>query len=120
MNVHAPVPEGKTEKISYWGWPDEYPGWNWNGNEDKPLQVSVYSAGDSVRLELNGRVSRQKEVSAATKLKAVFEIPYEPGELKAIALEEGKEIAVKSLKTTGVPAAIRLTADRNPDPGRSQ
>ena len=25
MNVHAPVPEGKTEKISYWGWSDEYP-----------------------------------------------------------------------------------------------
>ena len=56
MNVHAPVPEGKTEKISYWGWPDEYPHWNWNGNEDKLLQVSVYTKGDAVRLELNGRV----------------------------------------------------------------
>ena len=90
MNVHAPVPEGKTEKISYWGWPDEYPGWNWNGNEDKPLQVSVYSVGDSVRLELNGREVGKKAVSAATKLKAVFDIPYEPGELKAIALEGRK------------------------------
>ena len=114
MNVHAPVPEGKTEKISYWGWYDEYPSWNWKGNEDKPLQVICLFTGDSVRLELNGRVIGQKEVSDATKLKATFDVPYEPGELKAIAHEEGKEIAVKFLKTTGAPAGIRLTADRNP------
>jgi beta-galactosidase len=114
MNVHSPVPEGKTEKISWWGWYDEYPGWNWNGNEDKPLQVSVYSAGDSVRLELNGRMIGKKEVSVATKLKATFDVLYEPGELKAIAFADGKEIAEKSLKTTGVAAAIKLTADRNP------
>jgi beta-galactosidase len=114
LNVHAPVPEGKTEKISYWGWPDEYPTWNWKGNENKPLQISVYSSATSVRLELNGRIIGEKEISEATRLKTVFDVPYEPGELKAIALEKGKEIAVKTLKTTGEPAGIRLTADRNP------
>jgi beta-galactosidase len=114
MNVHAPIPAGKTERISYWGWPDEYPSWNWQGNEDKPLQVSVYSNGTSVRLELNGRVIGEKETSDATKLNAVFEVPYEPGELRAIAMKDGNEIAVKTLKTTGEPAGIRLTADRNP------
>jgi beta-galactosidase len=114
MNVHAPVPEGRTERVSYWGWYDEYPGWNWNGNEDRKLQVSVYTVGDSVRLELNGRLIGKKEVSDATRLKATFDVPYEPGELKATAFKGGKEMAVKSLKTTGVPAAIRLTADRNP------
>jgi beta-galactosidase len=114
MNVHAPIPAEKTEKISYWGWPDEYPTWNWKGNEDKPLRVTVYSVGTAVRLELNGRVIGEKETSAATKLKAVFDVPYEPGELKAVALNNGKELAMKSLKTTGEPASIRLTADRNP------
>jgi beta-galactosidase len=114
MNVHAPVPEGKTEKISYWGWYDEYPGWNWSGNEDKPLQVSVYSVGDSVRLELNGREIGRKAIPAESKMKASFDVPYEPGELKAIALKNGRKIAEKILKTTGSPAAIRLSADRNP------
>jgi beta-galactosidase len=114
MNIHAPMPEGKTEKISYWGWYDEYPGWNWKGNEDKPLRVSVYSTGTSVRLELNSRVIGEKETSVATKLKATFDVPYEPGELRAVALENGREIAMKTLKTTGEPAEIRLTADRNP------
>ena len=32
--------------------------------------------------------------------------------LKAIALDEGSEIASKELKTTGVPARVKLTADR--------
>jgi beta-galactosidase len=67
-----------------------------------------------VRLELNGRVIGEKEVSAPDQLTAVFEAPYEPGELKAIALNQGTEYAVKVLRTTGTPAGIRLSADRNP------
>ena len=114
INVHAPIPEGKTEKISYWGWYDEGPTWNWMGNEDKPLRVSVYTTGSSVRLELNGRVIGEKEVSPPAKLTATFDVPYEPGELKAVALANGRELAVKVLKTTGVPVSIRLKADRNP------
>ena len=113
MNVHSPIPAGTAERISYWGWPDEYPSWNWIGNEDKPLRVSVYSTGSSVRLELNGRVIGEKEVSAATKLTATFDVPYEPGELKAIALDRDREIASKVLKTSGVSAGIKLTADRS-------
>jgi beta-galactosidase len=113
INVHAPVPGGKTEKVSYWGWPDEYPNWNWSGNEDKPLQVSVYTKGTAVRLMLNGREIGYKEVSPGTKLTAIFDVPYEPGELKAVAYQNGEEIAVKVLKTTGVPAGIRIKADRN-------
>jgi beta-galactosidase len=114
VNVHAPVPEEKTERISYWGWPDELPSWNWTGNEDRMMKVSVYTKAPVVRLELNGRVIGEKEVSAANHLTAAFEAPYEPGELKAIALDQGTEIAIKVLRTTGTPSGIRLTADRNP------
>jgi beta-galactosidase len=112
MNVHAPVPEGKTEKISYWGWPDEYPTWNWIGKEDQILQVSVYTRGNKVKLFLNGREVGQKEVSVSSKLMATFDVPYEPGELKAVAFNNEREIATKVLRTTGVPSAIRLIADR--------
>ncbi len=114
VNVHAPVPEGKTEKISYWGWYDEWPNWNWIGNEDKPLRVSVYTKASAVRLELNGRVIGQQGVTEAGKFTAIFDVPYEPGELKAVALDHDRELAVKVLRTTGTPAGIRLTADRNP------
>jgi beta-galactosidase len=73
----------------------------------------VYSNYPDIRLELNGKVIGTKPVSAETKLTATFEVPYQAGELKAIALQDGKEMGTKTLKTTGKPAKIRLTADRS-------
>ncbi|MFY9152186.1 MAG: glycoside hydrolase family 2 TIM barrel-domain containing protein [Prolixibacteraceae bacterium] len=113
MAVHAPIPAEMFENVSFWGWPDEQQSWNWAGNEGKKLQVNVYSSYPEVRLELNGKEIATKPVSADTKLTASFEVPYEAGELKAIALQDGKEVESKILKTTGKPAKIRLTADRS-------
>jgi beta-galactosidase len=113
MAVHAPMPDGVSERVSGWGWPDEKRSWNWPGQEGKPMQVAVYSRCESVRLELNGKVIGEKPVSAATKLTARFDVPYQPGELRAVGLTGGKQIASVSLRTTGEPNEIRLTADRS-------
>lgn len=112
MAVHAPIPAGKTEGVSLWGWPDEYQSWTWPGNEGKTLQVAVYSRCQQVRLELNGKVIGTKPVSTDTKLTAKFDVPYASGELKAIGITDGKEVATKIFKTTGKPAAIKVTADK--------
>jgi len=113
INVHAPIPEGFAENISMWGWPDEWPSWNWKGNEGKPLQVRVFTRASHVRLELNGKIVGEKDLSAEDKNIAVFDVPYQPGELKAIAFDSGKETAVKALKTSGEATGIRLIADRS-------
>jgi len=113
MAVHSPIPSGMKELVSYWGWPDEQQSWNWAGSEGQKLQVNVYSNYPEVRLELNGKVIGTKPISSETKLTAAFDVPYEAGELKAIALKDGKEMESKILKTTGNPAKIRLTADRS-------
>ena len=113
LMVHTPLPGGAWDRVSGWGWPDESRSWNWPGQEGKPLQVAVYSRCDSVRLELNGKVIGEKPVSPATKLTAKFDVPYQPGELRAIGLINGKEVAKTTLKTAGEPQAIRLTADRS-------
>jgi len=113
INVHTPIPEGYAENITMWGWPDEWPIWNWKGSEGIPLQVRIFTKASHVRLELNGKTVGEKELSEGDKYIAVFEVPYQPGELKAIALENGKELASKALNTPGEPAAIRLTAERN-------
>jgi beta-galactosidase len=42
----------------------------------------------------------------------VFSVPYQPGTLKAVNVENGKETDAVVLKTTGVPKRIRLVADR--------
>jgi beta-galactosidase len=110
--VHTPMPAGVSERVSGWGWPDETRSWNWPGQEGKTLQVAAYSRCESVRLELNGKVVGEKPVSAATKLTARFDVPYQPGELRAIGLSGGKPVASASLRTADEPKEIRLTADR--------
>ena len=112
MAVHTPLPDGAWERVSNWGWPDEKRSWNWPGQEGKPLQVAVYSRCEIVRLELNGKVIGEKPVSATTKLTAKFDVPYQPGELRAVGLIGGKPVASIFLRTAGEPKEIRLTADR--------
>lgn len=113
INVHSFIPEGFAENLSSWGWPDELPSWTWKGFEGKSLQVRVFTKASHVKLELNGNIVGEKDLSASDKYIAVFEVPYQPGELKATTYENGKESAVKVLKTAGEPAAIRLTPDNS-------
>lgn len=113
INVHAPIAEGYAEIVSMWGWPDERPIWYWKGSEGKVLQVRVFTKASHVSLQLNGEIIGEKELSAEDKYIAVFDVPYQPGELKAIALENGEEVARKVLSTPGEPTAIRLVAGRN-------
>jgi len=112
INVHSFIPEGFAENLSSWGWPDELPSWTWKGLEGKSLQVRVFTKASHVKLELNGNIVGEKDLSASDKYIAVFEVPYQPGELKATTFENGKESAEKVLKTAGEPVTIRLTPDR--------
>jgi beta-galactosidase len=112
MLVHTYVPPGMKEKVSDWGWPDELPYYYFPGSENKPLQVKVYTRYPEVRLELNGKKVDQKIVSG-DNLTAVFEINYQPGTLKAIAVNNGKDVDSVVLQTPGKPAKIQLTADRS-------
>lgn len=112
MLVHAPIPKGRKEIISNWGWPNEMKNWNWEGHEGAPLQVSVYTRCDEVRLELNGKVIDTKPVSEETKLTVRFDVPYQPGELTATGMKDGEEIARQVLKTAGKPFRLKLTPER--------
>lgn len=111
LAVQAPVAEGKREDINYWGWKNEFLSWNWQGREGETMTVHVYSRSPKVRLYLNNRLIGEKEVNPDTYT-ASFEVPYEPGQLKAVNLKGKKETASAELHTTGKPAMIRLTADR--------
>jgi len=82
------------------------------GNEGKRLSVNVYSRSPLVRLELNGKIIGEKQIPD-TLITAKFEVPYEAGELKAIAVENGKEVGSVILKTANAPKTILLKADRS-------
>ncbi|MGW0420070.1 glycoside hydrolase family 2 TIM barrel-domain containing protein [Streptomyces sp. NPDC003015] len=48
----------------------------------------------------------------AGKLHLTWQVPYVPGELKAVARRSGRTVATDVLRTAGRPHAVRLTADR--------
>ncbi len=110
--VHAPLPPGRAEKTSAWGWPDEQQSWTWPGQDGNLMDVAVYSSCETVRLELNGKVIGVKPVSNETKLTARFQVPYAPGVLGATGLVDGKARGSVVLRTAGAPKKLRLIADR--------
>jgi beta-galactosidase len=111
IGVHAPLHTGLCEKVSYWGWTDEYPSWDWNGLEGKILTVRVYSRAPLVRLYLNGKLCGAKAPDSSGYA-ASFRVNYAPGELKAVNVVHGKETQSLRLSTSGKPAKIRLVPDR--------
>lgn len=112
LGVRQPPPEGKELFVTRWGvWP-VYESWTWPGKEGKPLEVEVYSRGDSVRLYFGEELIGEKPTTRAEKFMASFTVSYSPGALKAIAVQGGKPVAEAILRTAGEPARIRLTADR--------
>lgn len=123
--VRRPVNDDKlkTECTTFWGWNDNLSSWDFAGYEGKTLLVDIYSAGESVKLYLNGRLIGEKPLynnddravyfnHGATRVMprfaALFEVPYEPGELAAVA-DNG---SIYTVKTSGKPVMLRLTPDR--------
>ncbi len=114
--VHAPVPEGKTATISRWGWPEVWPDWNWSGQEGRPFQVDLYANCDQVALYLNQQLVGEAPCGDEKKFTAHFEVPYQPGELRAVGYRASRPVVEAILSTTTRPAQIRLNPDRQAIP----
>ena len=111
INVHEPIPEGSVEEVSWWGWPREWSTWNWQGFEGIPLQIRVFTKFPNVKIRLNGKTVGEKSISPEDRNTAVFEVPFHPGELTAIAFDgEGHEIQ-KTLTTTSKAVAVKLISE---------
>lgn len=87
--------------------------WTWPGEEGKTRSVKVYSNLDEVELLLNGRslgVQKKAKVSGLAHPPFVWQVPYEPGTLKAVAGSGARELS-QERKTAGAPARIDLRSD---------
>jgi beta-galactosidase len=106
------------------------PHWNWEGREGQTIPVMAYSNAEQVELFLNGKslgrkarfsdlwgmpVNRNVSENGkfVTKYRRVWQVPYEPGTLKAVAYEKGKQVAVEEIRTAGASAKVKLAADRS-------
>lgn len=99
-------------KETLWSvWPT-WESWNWPGHEGKTIDVEVYSNYPLVRLYRDGKLVGEKATTRAEEFKAVFQLQYQPGELKAVGVLNGKEVAPQTLKSAGKTALIKLSADK--------
>jgi beta-galactosidase len=109
------------------------PHWNWADRTGTVIPVVAYSNCAAVELFLNGRSlgvkSRefpsegvtgswnnyaQPKIEATTAdMQLVWDVPYEPGELKAVAYDRRGQIAAgDTVRTASQPAGLELTVDR--------
>jgi beta-galactosidase len=98
---------------SKWHWLDAVDDWNWPGDGFKSMEVNVYSSCEQVELFLNGISLGKKPTNRITKFMAVWQVPYQPGILKAVGITGKKQVNTSELKTAGDPAQIRIKADRS-------
>jgi beta-galactosidase len=115
--VTPPVPSfpenPDKEPWSKWNWLDARNSWNWEGYENKPVEVTVYSSCPEVELFLNGKSLGKKMTGRSTKYMASWNVPYEKGILKAVGYDSrNKIINSAQLVTASNPATMKLTADR--------
>jgi beta-galactosidase len=61
-------------------------------------------------LPVNQKVS--DDLRFTTRYRLVWQVPYQPGTLEAVAYAGGKPVAKSVVKTAGVPARITLAPDR--------
>ena len=112
LAVRPPVPEGRQMIVTAWGILPSWPSWTWPGEENKNLEVEMYSNATSVQLFLNDKLIKELPIGREQQFKSVVKVPYAPGTLRAVAMEGGRKVAESVLETAGQPARIKLTADR--------
>jgi beta-galactosidase len=106
------------------------PHWNWQGHEGKSIPVMAYTNADEVELLLNGKSLGKKkrfsepvdipvgknvssDLNFLTKYRLEWEVPYQSGELKAVAYSRGQQVAEEEVRTAGAPARIVVVPDRD-------
>ena len=110
-----------------------FPHWNWKGKEGQFIPVTCYTNCDSVELFLNGKLigvkgyryprsgmeghygsfgQRSSFVRTTSDLHLSWDVPWEPGTLKAVGIKDGKVAATMEIVTSGVPFRVHVAADR--------
>ena len=88
------------------------PHWNWPERIGKVTPVHIYTSGDEAELFLNGKSLGRKKKGESDYRIRFDDVIYQPGTLKVVTFKNGKKWAEDTVKTTGDPAAISLSADR--------
>ncbi len=110
------------------------PHWNWKGREGEVIPVICYTSCDTVELFLNGKsfgvkslefprqgtsggwnsyARPQQPTGTTADLHLEWDVPYEPGTLRAVGYKYGRQVCQEEVHTTGEPTALAVTSDRD-------
>lgn len=105
-------PEHVGEGFSGTGWHfyDVHDTWTFDDKYlGKPVKAEVYTDAEKIEWILNGK---SLGFTVPEKAIASIEVPYEKGEITAVAYKNGEECGRSSLHTVGKPTALRLTPEK--------
>jgi beta-galactosidase len=109
-----------------------FPHWNWPGREGQSIPVLAYTNCDAVELYLNDQFLGEKRLEfprqgtsggwngyarpqvfpTTADLHLAWDVPYEPGVLRAVGKRRGEVVATVEVRTAGPAASLRLRVDR--------
>jgi beta-galactosidase len=109
-----------------------FPHWNWPGREGQLIPVLAYTNCDAVELYLNGRYLGEKRLEfprqgtsggwnsyerprvfpTTADLHLSWDVPYEPGVLRAVGKRGGAVVTVQEARTAGPATSLRIYVDR--------
>jgi len=99
-------------ELSKWNWHDVVADWNWEGYEDTPMEIEIYSNCEEVELFMDEKSMGEKKSLRETEFITRWNIPYQPGSIRVIGYEDQNEVTSAELSTSGEPVRISLSADR--------
>jgi beta-galactosidase len=112
-----------------------FPHWTWPGHEGEVIPVFCFTNCESVELLVNGRSWGEKSFTYAhygfdtgkgwaeqshvppvlpttADLHLAWDVPYEPGIVRAVGRRDGRVVCDREVVTAGGPVQVELTADR--------
>jgi beta-galactosidase len=111
-----------------------FPHWTWKGHEGEFLPVLCYTNCDTVELFLNGKSvglkgyafprpgmeqrygtypARARVPRTTNDLHLAWDVPYQPGTLKAVGMKDGKVVIEREIATAGDASRLALAVDRD-------
>ncbi|MGJ8680539.1 glycoside hydrolase family 2 TIM barrel-domain containing protein [Paraglaciecola sp.] len=106
------------------------PHWNWHKKVGQTIPVMVYSNAEQVELFVNGKSAGRKTMGVDTvrlpvslkydkqtkhfdsPYRLMWNVEYQPGDIKVVAYNQGKVVASKQVNTAGKAYQLVLTPDR--------
>ena len=106
---------GKPWAHAMWRGSNAIPSWSWKGCEGRETEVEIYTRAREVALFLNGQSLGKQLVCDC---KAMFKTVWQPGEIKAVAMDDDGTQTESVLRSATGDARIVIRPENEPQIGK--